>query len=172
MKILITGQQGLALALSKAYEKHSVQCVSRATGHDITTIDRWGHQFLTWDLVFNCAYDGHGQAQVLEFFFQHWQATVGRIIVTIGSRITTQPRTELDRDHMYWPYRQHKQNLQIMHDRMLSTALCDLKIINPGPFESAMSQHITGPKMAVQDLAQRICVAVTDPAVKRLDLWL
>ncbi len=172
MKILITGQQGLARALAEVYADHCVQCVSRATGHDITGIQSWGDQFLAWDLVFNCAYDGAGQAQVLEYFFQHWQAMAGRSIVTIGSRVITQPRAQRDQDHVYWPYRQHKQNLQVMHDRMLATAQCDLKIINPGPFESAMSEHIIATKMSVQDLAQRIRSAVADPAVKRLDLWL
>ena len=172
MKILITGRQGLALALAEAYADHDVCLVSRGTGHDITRVESWGDQFLHTDLVFNCAYDGHGQAQVLEYFFRHWQDISGRSIVTIGSRIITQPRSQRDQDHVYWPYRQHKQNLQIMHDRMLSTARCDLKIINPGPFESAMSEHITTAKMPARDLAQRIRTAAADPLLKRLDLWL
>lgn len=162
----------MARALAEVYADHDVCLVSQSTGHDINKIDSWGDQFLDRHLVFNCAYDGHGQAHVLEYFFQHWQDISERGIITIGSRIITQPRTQRDQDHVYWPYRQHKQNLQIMHDRMLSTARCDLKIINPGPFESAMSEHITGAKMPVLDLARRIRTATADPTVKRLDLWL
>jgi hypothetical protein len=172
MKILITGRQGLSQELAKVYSDHDTHCVSRSTGYNITEIANWARDFLDFDLVFNCAYDGRGQEQVLEHFFQHWQHQPDRCIVSIGSRIITQPRSEILQDHMYWPYRQHKQNLQNMHDHMLATALCDLKIINPGPFNSAMSMHIAATKMNIIDLAHRIRKVVEDPTIKRIDLWL
>jgi len=172
MKILITGQQGLAQGLAQVYADHDVRCVSRSTGHDITKIEDWGSEFLDIDLVFNCAYCGRGQEQVLEYFFQHWHDDQRRCIVSIGSRVITQPRSDGSGDHTYWPYRQHKQNLQNMHDRMSATAKCSLIIINPGPFESAMSQHIVSAKMPVADLCQQIKRAVEDPSMRRIDLWL
>jgi hypothetical protein len=47
-----------------------------------------------------------------------------------------------------------------------------MKIVNPGPVDTAMIAHLAIPKMPVADLADRIKFAVADPAVKRLDIWL
>lgn len=172
MKILITGTQGLAKELAVVYSGHDVTLVSRSNGYDIMKIAEWGHEFLEYDLVFNCAYDGLGQVLVLDYFYQHWFNNPNKTIVTISSKVISQPRTEIERDKEYWPYREHKQILQYIHDARWPAAICDLKIINPGAFDSGMVAHLDIPKISVFDLAARIKSAASDPLIKRLDLWL
>lgn len=172
MKILITGTSGLANELSFVYSGHNVTNVSRSTGHDILKINEWGADFLDCDLVFNCAYCSNGQQLVLEYFHQYWQYDVDKTIVTIGSKVITQPRAELAVANNYWPYRTHKQTLQSMHDTMWPTARCDLKIINPGAFDSDMVAHLDVPKLSLYELAVRVKKYTEDPVVKRVDLWL
>jgi hypothetical protein len=170
MKILITGSTGLAQELAFVYGIHEVTLVSLSTGHDILKIEEWGVDFLEYDLVFNCAYSGIGQQLVLEYFYHHWQSNATKSIITIGSKIITQPR--VDPTNNYWPYRIHKKTLQAMHDDMWPTALCDLKIINPGAFDSAMTAHHTVPKLSLFELAIRIKKYAEDLIIKRVDLWL
>ena len=170
MKILITGTKGLAQELAFVYSNYTVTTVSQSTGHDILKIDQWGVDFLDYDLVFNCAYSGIGQQLVLEYFYHHWKSDSTKSIVTIGSKIITQPRA--DGSTGYWPYRTHKLSLQSMYDHMWPTAQCDLKIINPGAFDSAMVAHLDVLKLNLYELAIRIKKYVEDPVVKRVDLWL
>lgn len=172
MKILITGTKGLASELAVVYSGHDVTMVSRSTGHDIMHVADWGGEFLDCDLVFNCAYDGLGQALVLDYFYWHWFNNPNKTIITIGSKVISQPRIEIDRDKEYWPYREHKQVLQYVHDARWPTAVCDLKIINPGAFDSQMVSHLTVPKMSLFDLATKIKLVASDSAMKRVDLWL
>ena len=172
MKILITGTKGLAQELALVYQNHDVTQVSQSTGHDILQIENWAVDFLDYDLVFNCAYCGIGQQLVLEYFYHHWQYDNTKSIITIGSKAITQPRADLSAGNSYWPYRVHKQTLQSMHDAMWPTARCDLKIINPGPFDSNMVAHLDIPKLRLEDLAVRIKTFASDPVMKRLDLWL
>lgn len=172
MKILITGTSGLGKELGAAYADHQVTLVSRSTGHDINNISAWGHEFLTYDMVINCAYDGLGQQLMLDYFFNHWQLDPAKTIVTIGSKIITQPRIDISQDHDYWPYRLNKQALQLMHDSMLYTAKCNLKIFNPGAFDSSMTSGHNIPKMSLPDLAVTIKSHIENPVIKRVDLWL
>ena len=172
MKILITGTKGLAQELACVYVGHDVVSVSLSTGHDILKIDNWGVDFLDYDLVFNCAYSGIGQQLVLDYFYHHWQYDSNKSIITIGSKVITQPRLDIELINNYWPYRIHKQTLQAMHDNMWPTAQCDLKIVNPGAFDSDMVSHLDVPKMSLYDLATRIKKIANDPILKRVDLWL
>lgn len=171
-KILITGRTGLAEALSNVYSNESVSCVSKSSGHDINCINNWGVDYLDYDCVFNCAYDGTGQQLVLEYFYHHWHNNATKQLITIGSKIITQPRIDQDLDNNYWPYRTHKQTLQAMFDCMITTAKCDLKIINPGAIDTAMIRHQSIPKMSTEFLANKIHNFVADPTNKRLDIWL
>jgi hypothetical protein len=169
MKILITGQKGIAGAIASAYSDHDVTMVSRGTGHDINNIDKWGNSFIDYNCVFNCAYDGMGQIAVLDYFFKHWQNDPDKKIISIGSRVISH---RLTKQSGYWEYRLHKQALQEAHDTMLLSAKCDLKIINPGPVDTDMVLHLSEPKMSVQELASRVKYIVNDTTIKRLDLWL
>lgn len=171
MKILITGQRGLAYELGQVYAPdHSVYLVSKSNGFDINRVDVWGSQFLDHDCVFNCAYDGFGQVKVLEFFYQHWQHDHTKSIITIGSRAVTFPRTEGEQG--YWPYRLHKQALQQAHDAMLCYAKCHMTIINPGPIDTDMIRHVDCAKFDAGILANKIQQIVSDASMKRVDLWL
>jgi hypothetical protein len=171
-RILITGHTGLAEALANVYSNELVTCVSKSTGHDINHINNWGVDYLEYDCVFNCAYDGIGQQLVLEYFYHHWHTNIDKKLITIGSKIITQPRLDQDRDREYWPYRTHKQTLQAMFNCMVTNAKCDLKIVNPGAIDTPMIQHQSIPKMSTEFLAAKIYNFVEDRTTKRLDIWL
>ena len=47
--------------------------VSRRNGYNIRDIDKWGNEFLDFDVVFNNAYDGFYQVDVLNFFYNNWK---------------------------------------------------------------------------------------------------
>lgn len=169
MKILITGTTGLADALNCAYSNHSVKLVSRSGNFDINNVDQWGYQFLDYDCVFNCAYDGFGQVAVLEFFYKHWKTNPLKKIINIGSRSITFKR--LDTELGYWPYRQHKLALQQAVDAMLLDAVCDIKIINPGPIDTPMIAAHQCVKFNPDELAAKIKTIAEDTTIKRVDLW-
>jgi hypothetical protein len=170
MNILITGTRGLGHALGDAYIDQSVTLVSRSGGFDIADISKWGHEFLKYDCVFNNAYDGFAQVGVLEFFYNHWKNDPSKKIITIGSRAITHKRAEAETG--YWAYRLHKQALQLAHDAMLLDAKCDMKIINPGPIDTDMIRHVNCAKLDTDALAVKIRSIVSDPTLKRIDLWL
>lgn len=169
MKVLITGRSGLAKALAEVHKDDCITVASRHSGHDIAMIKKWGEAFLDHDLVYNCAYSAMGQVAVLEFFYDHWKNEPSKIIVNIGSRVTHFPRTEDDGG--YWPYKIHKQCLQIAYEQMLPGARCDIKLINPGPIDTDMVRHLSVPKFDPLDLASRVKEFSLDPAIKRVDLW-
>lgn len=170
MNILITGTQGIALAIKNVYTDHNVIAISKSTGHDINNVDVWGESFINFDLVFNCAYSGFAQVKVLEFFFNAWKHDASKTIVSIGSRIINQTRTESALDCEYWPYRQHKLALQSVHDSMIKTSKCRLKIINPGPVDTPMLAHVDCKKIDPSLLANKIKQWVNDENITRVDL--
>lgn len=170
MNILITGTQGIAAAIKNAYADCNVVAVSKSQQYDIKQISSWGHQFINFDVVFNCAYDDFAQVAVLEFFFNAWKTNSSKTIVSIGSRIVVQSRIDIDIDQAYWPYRQHKLALQQAHDSMIKTARCRLKIINPGPIDTAMISHAACNKLDSKYLASKIKQWVADPDISRVDL--
>jgi hypothetical protein len=172
MKVLITGSSGLAQALANAYSDQTVTLVSKSCGFDINEVAKWGQQFLDYHCVFNCAYDAFAQISVLEFFYGAWRTDCTKTIVTIGSKAVSGARAEKNLDNAYWPYRLHKQALQQAHDTMSRTANCNMKIINPGPIDTHMTQHLDVAKIDAQDLAWKIKSWVADPTIKRIDLWL
>lgn len=170
MNILITGTKGLANALGDVYSDQSVTLISKSGGYDINKVSEWGSEFLSYDSIINCAYDGFGQLAVLEFFYKHWKNNTTKQIINIGSRCITYKR--LDADLGYWPYRQHKQSLQQAVDAMLLDASCDIKIINPGPIDTPMVALHQCAKFNTQELATKIKSIAADPSIKRIDLWL
>jgi hypothetical protein len=172
MKILITGTTGLAQEIACVLTEHKVTLVSRTTGHNLLQVNDWGAAFLDYDCVFNCAYGLGGQQLVLEYFYNKWHQNSTKHIISIGSKIITQPRSEPDLNLEYWTYRIHKQTLQHMHDTMWPTAKCDLKIINPGAFDSNMVSHLAIPKMRLREFALQVKEIYNNPLFKRVDLWL
>jgi hypothetical protein len=171
MNILITGTQGLAAAIKNVYDSdHNVVAVSKSQNFDIKDISSWGNKFVDFDIVFNCAYENFAQVNVLEFFFDAWKNNSSKTIVSIGSRIINQTRIDSSKDHCYWAYRQHKLALQSAHDVMLKTAQCRLKIINPGPIDTAMISNAVCKKIDPLVLAVKIKQWVEDVDITRIDL--
>lgn len=169
MKILITGQSGLAKALYDVHKEDTATCVSRSNGHDIAFVESWGSKFLDYDIVYNCAYHGTNQLSVLEFFYSQWKNDISKSIINIGSRVIYFPRSEDKQE--YWNYKIHKQTLQSAFEQMVVTAKCDIKLINPGPIDTAMIAHLSIPKFDSTILAMQIRSFVRDKTIKRVDLW-
>lgn len=170
MKIVITGTEGIGSALYDAFKnEHEVSMISRRTGHDIKNVSLWGDNFINYDMLINNAYDGFHQVDVLNYFYNIWQNDPNKKIINIGSRCITYKRS----DHpAVWTYRQHKQALQTAVDSMMSTAKCDIKIINPGVVDTKMSSGVNDLKFSTKEIADRIKSYSQDPTLKRIDLWL
>lgn len=173
MKILLTGTTGLSMAVKfKLEHQHTVIAVSKSTGHDILNIDQWGKAYTEYDTVVNCACDHTGQLQVLEFFYKQWQHNCEKTIINIGSIVSDYVRTEKEIDFEYSTYRLQKQSLQLAFQKMSRAARCDIKLINPGPIDTAMASHLKCKKLSIDQTADHICWMLTQPAIKRIDLWL
>jgi NAD(P)-dependent dehydrogenase (short-subunit alcohol dehydrogenase family) len=173
MNILITGNQGLALALQLELiaQGHAVTCVSRRTGHDIKDVKSWGPQYYHYDVCINCAYSTWHQIDVLEQFYYAWRDHADKQIINIGSKIADYVRIETEIDYQYMDYRLHKQALQSAFNRLINTAQCDIKLINPGAVDTDMIRHLSCKKMTPEWTAKQIVDIMKQPAVKRVDLW-
>lgn len=173
MKILITGNQGLAQALAQRLcQNHSVTMVSRSSGYDIKHISQWAQTFYHCDMFVNCAYDSWAQTEALETFYWAWKDTATKSIINIGSSISDYVRIDKHHDHEYLSYRVHKQSLQSAFAKMVKTAQCDIKLINPGPMDTNMlNANNNVNKMSPDFVAEKIVSVMFDPVIKRVDLW-
>jgi NAD(P)-dependent dehydrogenase (short-subunit alcohol dehydrogenase family) len=173
MNILITGDKGLAEALQTVLmsEGQTVTCVSRQSAHDIKNVKEWGPQYWHYDVCINCAYDSWHQIDVLEQFYYAWRDIPHKQIINIGSKIADYARIEAEIDYQYMEYRVHKQALELAFNRMVNTAACDIKLINPGAIDTDMISHLSCKKMDPAWLAQQIVELMKQPAVKRVDIW-
>jgi hypothetical protein len=170
MKILITGNQGLAAALASIYNDHQVQMISRGLGKDIGNVDQWAVDFLDYDMVINCAYSQLDQVAVLNFFFEHWKNHAHKTIVTIGSTACDYPAARPDLVDQPWPYRYHKKALLAAWHETCFHAVKSM-IVNPGPIDTAMIQHRRVAKMPPVALAAKLRTVIDDPWMRRVDLW-
>jgi hypothetical protein len=174
MKILITGNQGLAKALGELLSSdHFVTHVSRSTGHDIANIQQWASNFYHYDMCINSAYYSWNQVEVLEQFFLAWHQDSNKHIINIGSTISDYVRNETDKEHEYMSYRVHKQALQLAFTKLVKQSACNIKLINPGTMNTDMLKHLDfSNKMQPEFVAQKIISVLFDPCIKRVDLWL
>lgn len=173
MNILLTGNTGLAAAIIQhlSNDQYTISSCSKSSGHDIQNIDSWGHKYINYDTVINCACEEWGQLQVLEFFYAHWRLDNTKIIINVGSIVTDYTRTEKELDFEYSKYRLQKQALQLAFQKMSRRALCDIKLINPGPIDTAMVNHLKCNKLSTDSVAKHVCRMLTQSDIKRLDLW-
>lgn len=170
--ILITGSRGLAASLRESLQhNNTVTCVDRRQDRDISNLDGWAKEFADHDIVINNAYQGWHQISVLEYFAGLWQDDPRRMIVNIGSMVSDYVRSEKEKDHCYWPYRLHKQGLQSAFEALCRCTKCDIKLINPGPIDTEMIQHLDCDKMSTRSVAEKIIWAMEHPEIKRIDLW-
>jgi len=173
MKILITGKNGIAASLARVYSSdHDVILASRSNMLDIDNIKTWGHQFADVDIVFNCAYSNWSQIDVLDFFAEIWKNNKNKTIVNIGSKVTDYSRIEREIDREYFPYRLHKQTLQLASASLSENCLCRVVLINPGAVDTDLIKHLTDvQKMDPDYLAKRIQELLLIPEIRRVDLW-
>lgn len=172
MRVLLTGDTGLARALKAALDQdYVVTTVSRKNGFDLTNVGAWAQLYFDHDIVINNAYHKWCQIEVLETFYQQWKNDSSKIIINVGSTISDYCRSETDLEHQYLDYRVHKQSLQLAFQKISKNAHCDVKIINPGPFDSDMSQHLNVAKLSKESVASYVKWMLTQPTIKRLDLW-
>lgn len=173
MNIVITGTKELAFELSKALAKlnNHIRLVGRSNDHDINDVKNWVSEFKDYDWVINCAYDNFAQVTVLEEFAKMWDNNPNKKIINIGSIVTNYTRSEKEKDSEYFPYRLHKQALQLAFDKLVKEHKCDIKLINPGPFESIMTNHLTVPMFNKDEITKHIIEISATPYLKRVDLW-
>jgi len=169
-KILVTGQQGLASAIAHAFKPDQVTTVSRSSGHDIHQWQSWIDQFLSYDVFVNNAYCAFSQTEILMHLAESWRHDPDKVIVNIGSMVIDYKRSTGD-DADFWPYRLHKQSLDLAFSRLARQCQCRVVMINPGPIDTDMVEHLDVPKMSVADVASYVVQAARDPMVRRLDLW-
>ena len=171
MKILVTGKRGLAAALVNSLQQHRVFLTDQQN-YNIQDVKAWASRFANFDVCINCAHDSWHQVSVLEEFYSMWHSDPNKIIVNVGSTVSSYSRTELDKEHEYFPYRLHKQALELCFNKLVKVAKCNIKLVNPGPMDTSMISHLTCTKMTPAHVADRISWLINQPDVKRLDLWL
>ena len=171
MKILITGTTGLAASLAHELNSHDVFCAGRSNGYDLNNIHSWGYNFFNYDICINNAWSKFAQVDLLELFYSVWKNDTKKQIINIGSNIVDYGRTEINKAHEYLPYTLHKQALQSAFNKMVKQAVCDIKLINPGPVDTAMIAHLQTEKMPPNELAKKIIKIMQDPWIKRIDIW-
>jgi hypothetical protein len=172
MRVLLTGDTGLAKTLRTTLDPdYVVTTVSRKNGFDLANVSSWAHLYFDYDIVINNAYHRWSQVEVLETFVNEWHNDSSKIIINVGSTISDYTRSETHLEHQYLQYRLHKQALQLAFQKISKTACCDVKLINPGPFESDMSKHLDVAKLSKETVASYIKWMLGQPTIKRLDLW-
>ena len=170
-KVLITGSGGLSRALAYAYSECNVFCTSRSQSYYLESVETWGAEFLDYDVVFNCAYSDLGQIKVLKYFSDHWKNDPTKTIVNIGSIVADYPRSEVANERDFFEYRYSKQSLQQAFSDIAKTYNCDLRLINLGPIETDMTQHIPCAKLKPISCAVTIRKAIEETKFKRIDFW-
>ena len=171
MNILITGTGELSKEISNVLNEFNTELISRKTGNDITLIEHWGNNYLHYDAVINLAYDNWGQIKLLEFFYSAWKNDYTKKIINIGSKVSSYGRSESELENIYWDYRLHKQGLQAAFEKMVNTSKCDIKLINPGPIETKMTEHLNSEKISKKQFAEQLKEIMFNPTLKRVDLW-
>lgn len=171
MKILITGRRGLSAALATVLQDHQLVIADRQN-YNIQKVKSWVKEFTDFDVCINSAYDEWQQVTVLEEFYSLWHTDTKKTIINIGSNVASYSRTEVDKENEYLSYRLHKQALQLCFDKLVRTAKCDIKLVNPGPIDTSMINHLQCTKMSTVHVADRISWLMNQPDIKRLDLWL
>lgn len=174
MKVAITGHtSGLGLACADLFASlgHTVVGLSRSSGHNIADTDYAVQLIKDCDVFINNAYNEKNQSILLNDLFLHW-ANTNKIIINIGSAVTVYPRTERDRDHEPWDYRDHKQHLEQVF-RYLSKLphTCQLKLISPGAINTKMIEHLNCAKMPAEDVAQIIYDTMSNRLIKEIILY-
>jgi len=172
MNILITGTQGLSLHLQQQLsQQHQVLAVSRSTGHNIADFEIWAPKFYHYDCVINCAYDSIHQVKVLEQLYWAWKDDATKQIINIGSIISSYPRSSRELEWEYMDYRVYKQALELAFARLSRSAVCDIKLINPGAMTGPRAADVSTAKMDPADVAGRVIKIMQDPVIKRIDFW-
>lgn len=171
-KVLITGSGGLSKALAIEYIDHYVYCTSRKNGYNLNDVSEWGEQFLDYDILFNCAYNDNDQVKILGFFSEKWKNIRKKSIISIGSIVSDYPRTEIEKERDFFEYRYNKQSLQKAFSDIARSCLCDIRLINLGPMNTAMTDHLDISKLDVNECAKIIKNFVeVDKRIKRIDIW-
>jgi hypothetical protein len=104
MKILITGERGIAAALVNTLQQHHVVLTGRKN-YNIENVKQWASEFSEFDVCINCAYDSWHQISVLEQFYTMWKDNPEKIKRFQGEIAFMQNKwkNELNVDKYYSP---------------------------------------------------------------------
>lgn len=169
MRLLVTGTQGIAAAVARL--PYAVTVVSRSTGHDVLAWRDWIDQFKQHDVFVNCAQVGSAQAELLVHMALSWKNQPSKLIINIGSMVADYRRT-VGNDDEFWQYRWQKQNLQNAFAKLTRDCECRVALINPGAVDTDMMRHLDCAKMSADTVANYVDLVITNPELRRIDLWL
>jgi len=169
--ILITGTSELSLAIQETLNEHNVTLISKKTGNDINNIREWGKEYESFDILINLAYDSWGQIELLQYFYNAWKNDPNKKIINIGSKVSSYGRSEVTLENEFWEYRLHKQCLESAFLKMVDSAICDIKLINPGPIDTVMVENLDIPKMSKEFFSTQVKEIMFNPIFKRVDIW-
>ena len=170
MNVLVTGCQGIGLAICENWSGHNVTCVSQSTGHDINCWSQWIADFYEFDVFVNNAQSAWCQTELLIHMADRWRNQPSRTIINIGSTVASYGKSHGD-DREFSQYRNQKRTLQDAFQQLVQQCQCRLILINPGPTDTDLMQGVAVDKMSVDCVAKYVQLAMDYPEIKRLDIW-
>jgi len=172
--IAITGHtSGIGKACTDMFSKENVFGYSKSNGWNIQSPDQIIQDVVSNDcsVFINNAYNENYQSILLEKLHNQWRNTE-KIIVNIGSYITDYPRLERNKDKEPWDYRDHKQDLlKTFRKIALEDSLCRVHLINPGPVDTPMIEHISANKLQAKQVADTISSTIKYAWLKEIIIY-
>lgn len=172
MKIAITGHtKGIGKAIADTFSEHTIIGLSRSNGYDINNTSQICKAIVDCDIFINNAYNSDCQTSLLEKMFMLWREK-DKLIINIGSTVTDYPRTEIDKDHLPWDYRDDKKLLQATFRKLAKmNCNCRLALVTPGSTDTDMVRHHNNPKLDPNEVANAVKLIVENKYLKEIVLY-
>lgn len=172
MKIAITGHtKGIGKAIADLFHDHDIVGLSRSNGYDIKDVSKICNAAIDCDIFINNAYQSRYQTDILNMMYMLWKDQ-NKIIINIGSTVTDYPRTEIEKDHEQWDYRDDKKSLQSLFRKLAkSKSVCRLGLVTPGSTDTDMVRHHNNPKLDTIEVAKAVELIVNNKNLKEIVLY-
>jgi NAD(P)-dependent dehydrogenase (short-subunit alcohol dehydrogenase family) len=173
MKIAITGHtSGIGLALAnRLSQDNEIIGLSRSNGYDIGDIPSIVYAAKDCDIFINNAYCEYQQALLLQDLYSEWKDTTKQII-SIGSVVTSYPRSQIELNDLPWPYRDHKIALEKMFRKLVwEHNSCSLHLISPGPVDTPMIKHLSVSKLNPNSVVDVVLNVMYNRNIRELTVW-
>jgi NAD(P)-dependent dehydrogenase (short-subunit alcohol dehydrogenase family) len=172
MKIAITGHtKGIGKSIADLLYDHEIVGLSRTTGYDIADVSKICKAASDCDVFINNAYHSKYQTEILNMMYILWKDQ-NKIIINIGSTVTDYPRTEIEKDHEQWDYRDDKKSLQSLFRKLAkSNSVCRLGLVTPGSTDTDMVRHHNVPKLEPIEVATAVDLLIKNSYFKEIVLY-